>query len=289
MIDTYLLNGLVAFEEYGTLSSAAEHLHISQPALSRSMQKLEDLLQVQLFDRTKNHMSLTNTGKLAAEYAKRVLREQEDMITTVRNYDRSLHTLSIGYCAPGPMYIFTNITSRLMPDMAISSAMESEDNLLKGLQNGKYQIIILSHLVKEEIYYSEKTIIEHLYASVVPANPISVYEDKGIYFKDMNGETFLMNQSVGIWDEITRRNMPDSKLLLQSNNESLGEIISASSLSSFATNITNRLYPERSHQANRINIPFLDKDAYVQFYFVTLSKNAQKYKNFFANATMDAS
>ena len=43
MIEIYLLEALCALYDYGTLSAAAEHLHISQPALSRSMQKLEDL------------------------------------------------------------------------------------------------------------------------------------------------------------------------------------------------------------------------------------------------------
>lgn len=53
MIEIYLLEALCAFYDCGTLSAAAEHLYISQPALSRSMQKLEDLLGVSLFDRTK--------------------------------------------------------------------------------------------------------------------------------------------------------------------------------------------------------------------------------------------
>ena len=36
------LRQLVAFAEYGTLSKAAEVLHLSQPSLSRTMQALED-------------------------------------------------------------------------------------------------------------------------------------------------------------------------------------------------------------------------------------------------------
>ena len=41
MIEIFLLEQLVAFSACGTLSRAAEELHITQPALSRSMKKLE--------------------------------------------------------------------------------------------------------------------------------------------------------------------------------------------------------------------------------------------------------
>ena len=39
MIETYLLEQLLAFAKYGTLSEAAKQLNLSQSALSRSMQK----------------------------------------------------------------------------------------------------------------------------------------------------------------------------------------------------------------------------------------------------------
>ena len=101
MIEVYLLEALCALYDYGTLSSAAEHLHISQPALSRSMQKLEDQLGVSLFERTKNRITLNETGKMAASMARRILESEEDMITAVSNYDSSLNTISAGYCTPG--------------------------------------------------------------------------------------------------------------------------------------------------------------------------------------------
>ena len=41
MIELNQLVQLIAIANYGTLSRASEELHISQPALSRSMQKLE--------------------------------------------------------------------------------------------------------------------------------------------------------------------------------------------------------------------------------------------------------
>lgn len=74
MIDIYLLQQLAAFAEYDTLSAAAERLHTSQPAMTRSMHRMEDELGVTLFIRSKNRMELNETGKLAADYARRVLK-----------------------------------------------------------------------------------------------------------------------------------------------------------------------------------------------------------------------
>ena len=44
MLEIYLLEQLEAFARCGTLSAAAEELHLSQPALTRSMKKLEERL-----------------------------------------------------------------------------------------------------------------------------------------------------------------------------------------------------------------------------------------------------
>ena len=71
MVEIHLLEQLAAFAEYGTLSTAADKLHTSQPALTRSMKKLEDELDVSLFIRKKNHLELNETGRHAAEYARR--------------------------------------------------------------------------------------------------------------------------------------------------------------------------------------------------------------------------
>ncbi len=60
MPELELLYHLLAVNEYGTLSAAAEALHISQPSLSRSMQKLEAEFGTSLFERTKNKASLND-------------------------------------------------------------------------------------------------------------------------------------------------------------------------------------------------------------------------------------
>ena len=78
MIETNLLAQFVAFAKAGTLTRAAQDLHTSQPALTRSMKKLEEELEVPLFVRHKNHLELTQTGRYAVYYAQRVLQENQD-------------------------------------------------------------------------------------------------------------------------------------------------------------------------------------------------------------------
>lgn len=56
MLETNQLSQLITIADTKTLSKAAEILHISQPALTRSIQKLESELNVTLFDRQKTKL-----------------------------------------------------------------------------------------------------------------------------------------------------------------------------------------------------------------------------------------
>ena len=83
MIELYLLEQLVGLSQFSTLSEAAEHLHITQPTLTRSIRKLEELLGVELFRREKNRIYINDNGRLAVEYAKRILDDEEEMVRAI--------------------------------------------------------------------------------------------------------------------------------------------------------------------------------------------------------------
>lgn len=53
-MDLHLLELLIAFKKYGTLSDTAEALHMTQPTLSRSMQRLEKEVNVRLLKKSYN-------------------------------------------------------------------------------------------------------------------------------------------------------------------------------------------------------------------------------------------
>ena len=147
-MELYQLRQLVAFAEYGTLSKAAEMVHTSQPALSRSMQNLEAELGVALFSRTKNHIALTEVGVLAAQHAHVVVSAHDDMIRAVREADRRLRSFSFGSIAPAPMWELAPIASKVFTGKTIQSDLqETEEALIRGLDDGTYNLIILLRTV----------------------------------------------------------------------------------------------------------------------------------------------
>lgn len=95
MIELEQLKQLIAFTTYGTLSKAAEELYISQPALSRSIQKLEKTLGVELFDRKKNKMELNENGKTIIQYAEKILNLVDEMEEKVNKNNQIQNNFSI--------------------------------------------------------------------------------------------------------------------------------------------------------------------------------------------------
>ena len=110
MLQLQQLEQLIAFADQGTLSKAAEVLLISQPSLTRNMQSLEDDLGVQLFQRSKNKLILTETGKYTVQQARKLLKQRQTFLENVQRFSMQATTLFGGICAPGVEW---DIRSRL--------------------------------------------------------------------------------------------------------------------------------------------------------------------------------
>ncbi len=260
MFELYQLEQLLAVAACGTLSNAAEQLHISQPALSRSMQRLEAELQVSLFARQKNKIELNENGRMAVDYARKIMEQSQDMISRIQAFDRSQRTILFGACAPAPLWEIPALLSDLYPEMTISSEIRENDVLLQGLRDDVYQLIVLPFPVDEPGMICAKYGEEHLFFSLPPAHPLS--GSKALYMKDLNGETMLLRNRLGFWRELTVRKMPDTRFLEQ-EDVAFDELVKFSALPSFATDVV--LNREGNH-VNRVNIPILDEEANVSYY-----------------------
>lgn len=274
MIEMYQLEQLLAVVECGTLSGAAEKLHLSQPSLSRAMQRLETELQVELFIRHKNRIELNSNGEMAVEYARKILGEANDMVTHIQAFDRSRRTILAGSSAPAPLWEIVPVLGRLYPDMTISSELRESEALLQGLRGGTYQLAILPYAVQEDgiscIKYGE----EHLFFSLPPAHPLS--GSKGLYLKDLNGEAMLLLNRLGFWEDLVAQKMPDTHFLVQEDS-AFRELINASALPCFTTDWA---LMQGEHNQNRINVPILDPEANVTYYCLYRTANRKQLGDF---------
>lgn len=255
---------LVAIADTGTLSKAAEIVHISQPALTRSIQKLEAEWNVTLFDRQKNKITLNQTGKLAVQYARRILDDVNTMTKTIQSYEKSLHTISVGSCAPGPLLVLLPELTERFYDMTLTSELNDIPFLLSGLENGNYQLIITDHEITTPDIVCHPFCTESLYLTVPPAHPLAG-STNGIYLDDLSGETMLLYKELGIWKERIVSEMKQTKFILQEQDEAFSALIQASALPAFASDLTLK-YGDRWQNQNRLLLPILDPEAHVTFY-----------------------
>lgn len=268
MIELYLLEQLIALDECKTLSSAAKKIHLTQPTLTRSMQKLESEMGVPLFDRNNKKIQLNENGKLTAEYARRIISLKNEMQNAVLKLERSKHILSIGTIAPIPLGELPSLLTDYCSDKTLQTDIQDKQTLLEGLYSNKYQIIVLSKPLEDENCINLQISSERLYYCFPATDHTSA--KNGVYFSEINGITMLMPSEVGFWRDIVRKYMPDSKLIEQNTNEKINTIAQNSSFASFNTDIGLRYNLSRP---NRIEVPILDNEAFTYYYCICLKNS----------------
>lgn len=80
------LQAFRAVAELGSFREAAARLHLSQPALSAAVRKLEFVLDVRLFDRTTRRLALTAEGQELLRLASRLIEEFDAVTGNLRDY-----------------------------------------------------------------------------------------------------------------------------------------------------------------------------------------------------------
>jgi len=134
------LRGFVAVAEHLHFGRAAEALQMTQPALSRQIQKLEADLEVGLLARTNRHVELTAAGGELLEWARRILSLSESSRSAVRSVARGERgTLTIGFTATVALAILGPLLERLqeaLPDVDINLHEQVRLEQLQGIDRG---------------------------------------------------------------------------------------------------------------------------------------------------------
>lgn len=160
-IDLELYKVFYTVAKHNHMTRASEELHISQPAISQSIKKLEEQLGGPLFLRSNKGMELTEEGKMFYEYVKGAL----ELIKNAENDFTSYKDLSKGEIKIG---CSTTLTKLLLLDVIkkfhedypkITFKIENDltSNLINDLKLGKLDFVIFNESgVKEKNINLEK-------------------------------------------------------------------------------------------------------------------------------------
>jgi DNA-binding transcriptional LysR family regulator len=141
-LDLRQLNAFLIIVSAGSLGRAADMLHITQPALSRTVRRLEQQVGAPLFERHSKGMQLTAVGSALLPHATLLLREAEHAAEEI-NAMRGLAKGTIRVGAVG------NIASLILP-LAISAVLKKWSNLTVFVIEGVWDRLAEA-LVKHEI------------------------------------------------------------------------------------------------------------------------------------------
>jgi DNA-binding transcriptional LysR family regulator len=139
------LRHFVAVVDCANLSRAAERVAISQPAFTRSIKNLEDLLGVELLERKPRGVAPTEAGRALYHHAQIVLNACQRLTREVRELERGV--IGTVYVGVGSMFA-THVTAAVAQNLAQAHprlAMVVTDGffeeLLRRMQDGRLDLI----------------------------------------------------------------------------------------------------------------------------------------------------
>lgn len=188
------LETLIHVAELGSLSRAAERLHIAQPALSRQVRMLERELGVQVFDRHGRGMVLTEPGQEVLRHAYRVFGELDEIRSVAAEGDTGLRGhLSVGL----PPTVADLLTLPLVtamtehhPNATLRVVGAYSRFLLDWLRRGDIDLAVLYEGSPIRTLHTVALLDEELHL-IGPSNA-GLSLDSPIPFADLAGERMLL-------------------------------------------------------------------------------------------------
>lgn len=262
------LKQFITISNAGTLTKAAEQLHISQSTLTRNMYSLEKILNVQLFNRNPNHLEVSQTGVYALSKFQEMLEQHQQMVASIRAFDAKRIMIKGGACSQGPIWKINQLQSSAQTDVRIELELVSEEaELIKALENNEFDFIITSIPVKKEGIETRFYFTEQLYLSVPEKHEL--YDRTSISFEELQGKTLLVRTELGIWQKLID-SLHYINFIVQ-DRITFDHLISQFSLPSFTTDISQQYQlGDKRH-----NILITDSGSRKDYFFSYKSQNSE--------------
>lgn len=171
------LRYMLMVAEEKSFSRAAEKLYIAQPHLSQYIQKLENQIGIQLFDRKSTPITLTYAGEQFAQIARQMLQLDSNLLQQMKDFsEENSGRLALGISPVRSAYILPIILPAflaLFPKVDLSLHEGTSANLEEWMNQGVTDLTILSLPIRSEGFSYEILMEEKLLIVAPPAHPLT--------------------------------------------------------------------------------------------------------------------
>ena len=190
------LQYVLAVAEYRNFTLAAVNSHVTQPTLSMQVQKLEDELDVMIFDRSQKPIAMTEVGKKIVEQAKTIVNEAErikDIVDQEKGYIGGEFVLGIiPTIMPTLLPMFLKTFINKYPNVNLIIREQNTSQLIRNLQDGHLDAGIAATPLEIE-FIKERPLYYEPFVGYVPLNH-RLYKSEHLKVEDLDINDILLLQ-----------------------------------------------------------------------------------------------
>lgn len=191
-IDLYPLRVFQTVANEKSFSRAAERLFRTQPAVSMTVQRLEDELGQKLIDRSGRDLLLTDAGQIVLEYARRLNNLQRDLENALAELrDNAAGQLVIAANESTTLYLIGPIQRyrRLYPRVKVQVRRSLSSRIPEQLIEGDLELGVISYDPEDERLSTRVIYNDHLAFVVSPQHRLA--KKKSVAISDLGIENFI--------------------------------------------------------------------------------------------------
>jgi len=185
---------LLSVSKQLSFSKASKECFISQPTLSEQIKKMEDFLELKIFERSNKKVFITDEGKEIIESARIIVKEIENIKeVAARRKDPFSGKLSLGAFPTLAPYIFPRLVPRIkqcLPNLRLILIEEKTEILLNKLKKGEIDAALLALPIEENGLEYTKLFEDEFYLAVPPEH--SLANRKTIHMNELKTRTLLL-------------------------------------------------------------------------------------------------
>ena len=188
------LKYVLAVAEHQNFTKAAQHTFVTQPTLSMQIQKLEEELDIQIFDRTKKPIELTLVGKKIVTQAKNIVNESErmqDVVDQERGFIGGEFKLGIiPTIMPTLLPMFLKTFTKRYPKVQLKIEELNTEEIIQRILDGHLDAAIAATPLENE-KIKERALYYEPFVGYIPESH-ELYSKNLLEVKDLDVDNILL-------------------------------------------------------------------------------------------------